>query len=54
MMLDFSKNTKPDLSNLADFYPPFIDEFVEYLVANHGYRNPLADEENDDDDDDFF
>jgi hypothetical protein len=31
MMLDFSKNTAPDLSDMADFYPPFIDEFVEYV-----------------------
>ena len=32
MMLDFSKNTKPDLSDMADYYPPFVDEFVDFLV----------------------
>lgn len=53
MLLDFCKNTKPDLSDMADFYPPFVDEYVDFLVENHGFKNPNA-EENEDDDDDFF
>jgi len=53
MMLDFAKNTKPDLSDMADFYPPFVDDYVEYLCANHGFKNPNAEDE-DEEDDDFF